>query len=695
MWLNFEWEFMFVALLALSLTIFSGTILTYFYEREDSLLVRLCAGNIVGAILFGLIALLAACAFGFSAATISISLLITLLPAFLLIQKRTREKFAEDLKNAAGKLENTNLQKISSLIYYSAFLILLYFFFERAMFETPNGIFTGGSQNFGDLPFHLGAIFSFTEGNNFPPENPSFAFAKFTYPFMADFLAACFVKLGANVRQAMLIQNVALGFSLVVLFEKFAFALTKNHLAKRLAPVIFLLSGGLGFLLFFRDYWHDGRSFFEFLWNLSKDYTIRPENFRWGNPLVVLFMTQRSFLLGMPLTLIALTKLWEIFSSARGEMRNAESGNENQNDNGEIEDKTFSISHFPFSVFLVGLLAGNLPLVHVHSLAVLFVVAAFLFFLRMDKWRAWIAFGVGTAIVAVPELLWAMTGSATNLGKFIEWHFGWNKGEQNFFYFWLINLGLFIPLLFASVYFIFSTRRRRNSKTENKEQNTKNNSDKQANQLPITNYRLLIFYLPFVFLFVISNVMNLAPWEWDNIKVLIYWFVGSVPLVAWFLAELWKRNYFFKILTAISVLILTASGALDVWRTISRQRNDEIFSPDAGKIAEQIRQKTPPQALFLNAPTYNSAVVLSGRRSLMRYSGHLASYGIDYEPRETEVERIYEGTALADSLLKKNGIEYVIVSPEETSNLNVNEEFFSKFPVIAESGAYRVYQVNK
>ena len=29
--------------------------------------------------------------------------------------------------------------------------------------ETPRGIFTGGSQNLGDLPFHLGAIFSFTE----------------------------------------------------------------------------------------------------------------------------------------------------------------------------------------------------------------------------------------------------------------------------------------------------------------------------------------------------------------------------------------------------------------------------------------------------------------------------------------------------------------------------------------------------
>jgi hypothetical protein len=120
-----------------------------------------------------------------------------------------------------------------------------------------------------------------------------------------------------------------------------------------------------------------------------------------------------------------------------------------------------------------------------------------------------------------------------------------------------------------------------------------------------------------------------------------------------------------------------------------------VFSPDAIKIAEQIKQKTAPNALFLNAPTYNSAVVLSGRRSLMRYSGHLSSYGIDYASREAEVKRIYEGTALAEVFLRGNNIEYVLISPEERANLTVNEAFFSKYPVIAESGDYRVYQIRK
>ena len=210
--------------------------------------------------------------------------------------------------------------------------------------------------------------------------------------------------------------------------------------------------------------------------------------------------------------------------------------------------------------------------------------------------------------------------------------------------------------------------------------------------LPFTIYHLY-FYLPFLFCFLIANLFKLAPWEWDNIKVLIYWFVGSLPLVALVLAELWNRDKILKIVAAVCLIALTFSGALDVWRTISGQINYNVFSRDSVAIAEQIKSKTAPKALFLNAPTYNSAVVLSGRRSLMRYSGHLSSYGIDYGERENDVKKIYAGDATADILLRKYNIEYVIVSPEERSNLTVNEAFFSRFPVVAESGQYRIYKV--
>ena len=204
---------------------------------------------------------------------------------------------------------------------------------------------------------------------------------------------------------------------------------------------------------------------------------------------------------------------------------------------------------------------------------------------------------------------------------------------------------------------------------------------------------ILLFYIPFALLFVLSNVAKFAPWEWDNIKILIYWYLGSLPLIAYAIVWVWQQNLGAKIVAAVGFVVLIFAGSLDVWRTVSGQTKMRVFEADGLRVAELIKKNTEPNALVLNAPTYNAAVVLSGRQSLMRYSGHLSSHGIDYAPRESDVRHIYEGGGLADVLLKKYNIGYVLVSPEERNTLKANEEFFKRYPVVAESGQYRVYKV--
>ena len=116
------------------------------------------------------------------------------------------------------------------------------------------------------------------------------------------------------------------------------------------------------------------------------------------------------------------------------------------------------------------------------------------------------------------------------------------------------------------------------------------------------------------------------------------------------------------------------------------------------KLAAAIKQKTQPGALFLNGGIYNSTVVLSGRQSLMRYPGHLSSYGINYFDRESDVKKIYQGGPEADALLQRYNIDYVVTTPEEEyylsqSNLKLNLDYFNKFQVIAEFGKYKLYKV--
>ena len=308
---------MLICLILISLLTVSGLSLSYLFAEDESLLWRLCAGSVVGSVIFGLVCFVAACLFGFTVPTVLISVLLSLLPLILFARPSNRANLLATWEKAKANLQGADFKKILSFAYYFAIVVVLWLFFDRAMFETKDGIFTGSSHNLGDLPFHLGAIYSFTDGQNFPPENPSYAFSKFTYPFMADLLTAGFVRLGSSVRDAMLAQNVILGFSLVVLLERFTFKITGNRLAGKIAPLLLLFSGGLGFVLFFKDFFQGGKDFFQFIYNLPADYTIHDNGIRWGNALTTLFLTQRSLLLGMPLTLIVLQKLWELFTAEK------------------------------------------------------------------------------------------------------------------------------------------------------------------------------------------------------------------------------------------------------------------------------------------------------------------------------------------------------------------------------------------
>jgi hypothetical protein len=650
-----------------------GFAFTYLFEDDEPFLWRVAAGSVIGSAVFGTASFVIAIGVGLNSASVAIALVVTLLPILVIFRGPRRKLFDHDRARAIGKLQGANFSKGLRALYYFGFLVLFCLFFAQTMYETDQGIFTGGSNNLGDLPFHLGAILSFTDGANFPPVNPSWAGAKFSYPFVADLLTACFMKLGAPLREAMLIQNVTWAFALLVVLERFVLKLTGDRLSSKLAPPLLFFSGGLGFLWFFGDFGAQGKGLVEFLSQLPKDYTIGDE-FRWGNSLITLFLTQRSLLLGMPLTLVVLGVLWRTFNAEARSRREDGGGN-------------FRIPRL-FPMFVVGLLAGLLPLIHLHSLAVLFVVTGVLFFLRLDRWQDWLAFGAGVSVVAVPQLLWSISGSATESTKFFGWHFGWDSRDLNILWFWLKNTGIFIPLIAVGVYLSLIPQSRKDAKEGDKKQGRS-----AVQPLIARSSSLLLFYVPFVLLFIISNVAKLAPWEWDNIKVLIYWFVGSLPFVGFAISWLWHKSSALKAVAAACFVVLILAGSLDVLRTITGVVKMRVFDNDAVKLATRVKGMVPPKALFLNAPTYNSAVVLTGRQSLMRYPGHLASHGIDYAQRESDVKMIYAGGPHAEVLMRKYEIDYVLISPEERTSLRANEMYFNRFPVLAEAGQYKIYKV--
>jgi len=205
--------------------------------------------------------------------------------------------------------------------------------------------------------------------------------------------------------------------------------------------------------------------------------------------------------------------------------------------------------------------------------------------------------------------------------------------------------------------------------------------------------RVLRFYLPFILCFILLNLFKVAPWVWDNIKILFLWYVASAPLVAWLLARWWQQRSFFRWIAPAVFLTLILAGALDVLRVVSEASEYQEFDAQGITAANLISARTSPRALVLHAPTYNSPVFLTGRRSLLGYPGWMWSRGLDYSGRSADIERIYSGAPEADALLRKYNVDYVLVGPMELASFKINEQFWSKYKTLSQAGAYRVYQI--
>jgi uncharacterized membrane protein len=244
----------------------------------------------------------------------------------------------------------------------------------------------------------------------------------------------------------------------------------------------------------------------------------------------------------------------------------------------------------------------------------------------------------------------------------------WEAGDSNPLLFWAVNAGIFILLLIAALLI-----------------------------RKITSSRQALFYLPFTLWFFVPNLVSLAPWTWDNIKVLVYWSLASAPFVAAALAYLFTRRLIVARGLAAALLVgLTFSGALDVTRALSPAENVEVFGHAELEVAALLREKTRPRALILHAPIHNSVVALSGRQSVMGYPGHLWTHGLNYAQRELDVKTIYKGGAQMFEPLSRLGVDYVIIGPAERLQLAPDETLFGKlYPVVIDHAGYRVYQVKK
>jgi hypothetical protein len=633
-----------LACILLIVAIAGGTLLTYVYLDEALISLRLCIGTGSGLALLATIGFLLSSFLGLTPAAILVAAGITFLPLLILLRPRIREQIGQEVRSSFNLADKNALYYLA---FYAGLAIVLGLVFARSMLHLPDGIYTGIQNNLGDLPFHLQVISSFVYGHNIPVEDPTYAGVRFTYPIMADFLSAMLVRAGASFAAAMWLQGMVLAMSFVGLMHHWTRALTGSRLAAVLAPALVIFSGGLGWWLLMTDLRASDGGLLTLLGHLPRDYSITNATiFRWGNSVTTLLIPQRSFLFGLPLAVFIFYQWWTLIRSVTGKHDEW------------VPPLLDSINR---GMLAAGICAGLLPLIHTHGFIVAMGTGACLALLFRGLWKQWLIFFSAAVLLAIPGLVWLSHNSAIDTAKFLAWQPGWDHADHNLLWFWFVNTGFFIPLLLAALLWRrFGVPR-----------------------------LLAVFYAPFFIWFIVPNLLKLSPWIWDNIKFLFYWYVASVPLVAFVLARLWQERTLRRWITGAVLVTLTLSGALDILRGITPATRFQEFTRDGISMAELMRVVTPPRALVLHAPEWNSPVFLTGRRSLLGFPGWIWSRGLDTTQRDRDIHAIYSGAPDAAGLMEKYHVDYVLLGPSERF-LPASQEFWNRCSRLAQIGDYQL-----
>lgn len=527
-------------------------------------------------------------------------------------------------------------------------------FLHQAYVYTPSGLYAGYVNIWGDWAAHLSFSGAFAFGHNFPPQYSIDPGHNLGYPFMVDFLAADLVPFGLRLTEALTATTGLLGLAFPGGLYLAAQRFTGGRAAAAIAVFVFLLSGGLGFVFLLQQVQQHGIGI---LARLPQEYTLnRDVNLQWLNPVLAYLVPQRSTLFGFSLVLIVLVTLWIALH--------------------EVEGWT------PF-VF-AGLVTAIMPAFHVHAYGTAVALSAFWALARPRI--HWLAFFVPAVAVGVPILRWMWPPANTSIcgdlwtvaGYCIQpgWlSFGYMHQNgvamfvPDFVWFWVWNLSLFLPLLVAA-YFLprwFPTR-------------------------------LTMWFAPMWLWFIVPNLVILQPWAWDNTKFFIFWALLGSILVGGVLAELFRRGGGAALAAAAMLVLLCLAGTLDVTRASSYELSAVQFTDSGGlSVAAWVRSHTSPAATFAVADDHNSPIpTLTGRRVLIGYAGWLWTYGLpDYGTKGDVLKRILDGDAATPALVKRYGIDYVMIGPQELA-MGANRSFWDQHgTLVYDSDGYAVYRVSR
>jgi hypothetical protein len=346
----------------------------------------------------------------------------------------------------------------------------------------------------------------------------------------------------------------------------------------------------------------------------------------WKSLYLALFMPQRGFLFALPAGLILLWSFRErLLREGRG-----------------------------LPAWVEGFLWGSLPLFHAHTFLFVSVVVAIWALLARKLARAW-----APLLIALPPALfttWQVT-EGLRAASIAWWKPGWVMGAQNPLAFLAQNFGSFLPLAAWAAFEAWRTRR--------------------------LEARLLVG--PGLAFFVLLFFVMLAPWDWDNTKLMLWCYVLLLPPMGDLLARLSRP------LRAGALVFLLYSGVAAVASACWGARAARVASVAEQAAVCSALQSLPPGERIATVQTFNHPVALCGHALVAGYGGHLWSHGIHAKPVEERLGRLMRGEPGWEDWARQLEARYVFWGAEEERAYPGSLQPWAVGPAVAEGAWGRLY----
>jgi hypothetical protein len=517
-------------------------------------------------------------------------------------------------------------------------------------------------NNLGDLSLHLTLIRNFANGVALWPDNPIYVFSKLRYPAGMDLFNALLCLVHIDLAGGLVWTGLLASLATFYVFFRWAGAF---------GIAGFLFNGGTAGFQFF-----DTHKF--------QDYQ-GVNAIAWKSIALSMFVTQRGMLYAIPAGVLLLWHWRETYFPKGAQSREGRRS-----------------GPLPFWVELS--LYASMPLFHVHTFLALSIILFFLFIYEsvqplkfvvgllrregiggiqrsfsdpagrgklVDHTRMHALRVVACALLPAFFFVW-LTTDHFQAASMIKLHLGWVMADPAFgrasaFRFWFDNFFIFIPLALWLIA-VCGWRAWKSGIKWNQESS-----------------EALAFLLPALAIFVSGLLFQFAPWNWDNLKLMVWAYFLVLPFLWKDLIANWN-----VLPRAVVCVALFASGFISLFGGLSVGRPGFGIANrmELSAVGDAI-EPLPAEARFAAYPTFNHPLLLQGRKLVLGYPGHLWSQGFaDYTQTNNLLSQLMQGAGNWREIARTLHVRYIFWGREEKTNYAASRRPWEATAPVVASGPW-------